>query len=159
MMRTNLFVIANAKQLRTGGSFRILLPFFSNILGFWFPKFSNFLRIFKIGLSLARFWRAFGISGRGVLNPPNHPRYATDRLSWSSRFCIQTAASKMTDRNFYRVSTLVLHTCLFTQPHKQKSNRLMSGDSNTPVSVTIQNQIRVHTHPVVTMTVTVTFQI
>jgi len=28
MMTTNLFVIANVKQLRTGGSFRILLPFF-----------------------------------------------------------------------------------------------------------------------------------
>jgi len=27
-MKTNLFVIANVKQLRTGGSFRILLPFF-----------------------------------------------------------------------------------------------------------------------------------
>ena len=27
-MITNLFVIANVKQLRTGGSFRILLPFF-----------------------------------------------------------------------------------------------------------------------------------
>jgi len=29
MVTTNLFVIANVKQLRTGGSFRILLPFFS----------------------------------------------------------------------------------------------------------------------------------
>jgi len=28
MMTTNLFVIANVKQLRTEGSFRILLPFF-----------------------------------------------------------------------------------------------------------------------------------
>ena len=28
MMTTNLFIIANVKQLRTGGSFRILLPFF-----------------------------------------------------------------------------------------------------------------------------------
>ena len=28
MMTTSLFVIANVKQLRTGGSFRILLPFF-----------------------------------------------------------------------------------------------------------------------------------
>ena len=28
MMTTNLFVIANVKQLRTDGSFRILLPFF-----------------------------------------------------------------------------------------------------------------------------------
>ena len=27
-MTTNLFVIANVKKLRTGGSFRILLPFF-----------------------------------------------------------------------------------------------------------------------------------
>jgi len=27
MMTTNLFVIANVKQLRTGGSFRILVPF------------------------------------------------------------------------------------------------------------------------------------
>jgi len=27
MMTTNLIVIANVKQLRTGGSFRILLPF------------------------------------------------------------------------------------------------------------------------------------
>jgi len=33
MMTTNLFVIANVKQLRIGGSFRILLPFFPNILG------------------------------------------------------------------------------------------------------------------------------
>jgi len=28
MMTTNLFVIANVKQLRTGGSFRISLSFF-----------------------------------------------------------------------------------------------------------------------------------
>jgi len=28
MMTTNLFVIANVKQLRTGGSFRVLMPFF-----------------------------------------------------------------------------------------------------------------------------------
>ena len=32
MMTTNLFVIGNVKQLRTDGSFRILLPFF---LTFW----------------------------------------------------------------------------------------------------------------------------
>jgi len=42
MMTTNLFVIANVKELRTGGSFRILLPFFPNILRCWRPKFSNF---------------------------------------------------------------------------------------------------------------------
>ena len=33
MMTSNLFVIANVKQLRTGGNFRILLPFFSEHLG------------------------------------------------------------------------------------------------------------------------------
>ena len=42
MMTTNLFVIANVKQLRTGGSFRMLLPFFRAFLGCWCPKFSNF---------------------------------------------------------------------------------------------------------------------
>jgi len=31
-MTTNLFVIASVKQLRTGGSFRILLAFFSKHL-------------------------------------------------------------------------------------------------------------------------------
>jgi len=33
MMTTSLFVIANVKQLRTGGSFRILLPFFRTSWG------------------------------------------------------------------------------------------------------------------------------
>ena len=33
MMTINLFVIANIKQLRTGGGFRILLPFFRTSWG------------------------------------------------------------------------------------------------------------------------------
>jgi len=33
MMTTNLFVIANIKQLRTDGRFRILLPFFRTSWG------------------------------------------------------------------------------------------------------------------------------
>ena len=33
MMTTNLFVIVNVKQLRTGGSFRISLPFFGTSWG------------------------------------------------------------------------------------------------------------------------------
>ena len=33
MMTTNLLVIANVKQLRTGDSFRILLPFFRTSCG------------------------------------------------------------------------------------------------------------------------------
>jgi len=32
-MTTNLFVIVNVKQLRTGGSFKILLPFFRTSWG------------------------------------------------------------------------------------------------------------------------------
>jgi len=32
-MTTNLFVVANVKQLRTGGNFRILLPFFRTFFG------------------------------------------------------------------------------------------------------------------------------
>jgi len=33
MMTTNLFVVANVKQLRTGGGFRILIPFFQTSWG------------------------------------------------------------------------------------------------------------------------------
>jgi len=40
-MTTNLFVIANVKQLRTDGSFKNFTAFFPNILGCWRPKFSN----------------------------------------------------------------------------------------------------------------------
>ena len=42
MMTTNLFVIANVKQLRTDGSFFNFTAFFANILGCWRPKFTNF---------------------------------------------------------------------------------------------------------------------
>jgi len=43
VLTTNLFVIANVKQLRTDGSFRILLPFFFRTSwGCWRPKLSNF---------------------------------------------------------------------------------------------------------------------
>ena len=46
MMTTNLFVIANVKQLRTDGSFRILLTFFQTswgvgVLNSAFFKFSQ----------------------------------------------------------------------------------------------------------------------
>ena len=37
-MTTNLFVIADVKQLRTGGSFRILLPYFRSTWGVGFPN-------------------------------------------------------------------------------------------------------------------------
>ena len=41
-MTTNLFFITNLKKLQTDGRFRILLPFFPNILVCRPPKFSNF---------------------------------------------------------------------------------------------------------------------
>ena len=69
MMTTNLFVIANVKQLRTGGSFRIFLPFFQH-LGVLASQIQHFLTVFTIGLSLSRFWRTFGIWGKGVQPPP-----------------------------------------------------------------------------------------
>jgi len=75
-MATHLFVIANVKQLQTDGSFRILLPFFrtSGCVG---VLNSALLTVFTIGLNLARFWRAFGISVGGGVEHPNPPRYAT----------------------------------------------------------------------------------
>ena len=69
-MTTKLFVIVNIKQLRTDGSFRILLPFFEHLVVFEF-YIQQFLTVSKSGL--AKFWRAFVISeGRGVQSTP-HP--------------------------------------------------------------------------------------
>ena len=53
---------------------------FSEHLGVLASYIQQFLTVFTIGLSLARFWKAFGISGvGGGLNPPNPPpRNATD---------------------------------------------------------------------------------
>jgi hypothetical protein len=42
MITTNLVAIANVKQLRTGGSFRVLLPFSEHFGDVWRSKFSNF---------------------------------------------------------------------------------------------------------------------
>ena len=78
-MTTNLFVIANVKQLRTGGSFRILLPFFLTSWGVGilnsaiFNSFHNRVESGKILEGL----RNFG--GGGGLNPQTPlPRYATE---------------------------------------------------------------------------------
>ena len=43
MLTTNLFVIANVKQLRTGGSFKILLPFFRISWGVGVPNSAFFM--------------------------------------------------------------------------------------------------------------------
>jgi len=69
-MTTNLFVIANVKQLLTGGSFRILLPFFRTSWGVRvlnsaiFNSFHNRVEFGTILEGIRNF-------GRGGLNPPN----------------------------------------------------------------------------------------
>ena len=74
-MTTNLFVIASVKQLRTGGSFRILLPFFRTSWGVGVLNsaiFNNFHNRVKFGTMLEGL-RNFGVGGW----TPNPPRYAT----------------------------------------------------------------------------------
>jgi len=59
MMTTNLFVIANVKQLQTGGSFRILLPFFQTSWGVgvlnW-TIFNSFHNWVEFGAILEDLW-------------------------------------------------------------------------------------------------------
>ena len=70
MMTTNLFVIANVKQLRTGGSFRILLPFFQTSWGVGVLNSKTF-NSFHNRIEFGTIWWAFGIFfWGGGLNPP-----------------------------------------------------------------------------------------
>jgi len=74
MITTNLFVTAYVKQLRTGGSFRILLPFFSEHLGGVGVLNSAIFNRFHIQVEFGTILgglRNFG----GVWSPP--PWYAT----------------------------------------------------------------------------------
>ena len=72
MMTTSLFVIANVTQLRTGGSFRILLPFsrkswcFGVLNSAIFNSFHNRVEFGVILEGLRNF-------GGGGLNTPNPP--------------------------------------------------------------------------------------
>jgi len=64
MMTTNLFVIATVKQLRTGGSFRILLPFIQISWGVGVLNsaiFNSFRNRVEFGTILEGLWN---------LNPP-----------------------------------------------------------------------------------------
>ena len=75
-MTTNLFVIANVKQLRTDSNFRILLPFFRTS---WCVGVLN-SAIFKFSQSgwvWHDFWGPSEFRGRGGLNTPNSIRHAT----------------------------------------------------------------------------------
>jgi len=73
MVTANLFVIANVKQLRTGGSFRILLPLF------FFRKSWGVGILNSAILNIFYSWVEFGtISGGGeVSNHSNPPPLGT----------------------------------------------------------------------------------
>jgi len=74
-MTTNLFVIANVKQLRTDGSFRILLPFFRTYWGVGVlnsANFSIFHNRVEFGTILEGL-RNFRGRGGGEAEPPNPP--------------------------------------------------------------------------------------
>jgi len=74
-MTTNLFVIANVKQLRTDGSFRILLPFFRTYWGVGVlnsANFSIFHNRVEFGTILEGL-RNFRGRGGGEAEPPQPP--------------------------------------------------------------------------------------
>ena len=82
MMTTNLFVIANVKQLRTDISFRILLPFFrtsSDIGVLNSAIFNSFHNRVEFGTILEGL-RNFGEfePPKPTPPPPTLPRYAID---------------------------------------------------------------------------------
>jgi len=75
MKTTNLFVIANVKELRTGGSFRILLPFFRTSWGFGVRN-SAIFNSFLIRVEFGKILEGLPNSGGGGLTPQHPPRYA-----------------------------------------------------------------------------------
>jgi len=87
-MTVNLFVFANVKQLRTGGNFRILLPFFRTSWGVGVLNsaiFNNFHNRIEFGTILEGL-RNFV----GVLNPPPPPNVPTHT---SVRHCPGTTST------------------------------------------------------------------
>jgi len=75
MMTTNLFVIADVKQLRTGCSFRILLPFFRTSWGVGSPN-SAIFNSFHNRVEFSTILEGLRNLGGGRVEPPNSPRYA-----------------------------------------------------------------------------------
>jgi len=78
MMTANLFVIANVKQLRTDGSFRILLPFFWTSWGLGvlnsaiFNNFHNWVEFGTILEGLPNFERGGGVEHPNTLLSVRH---------------------------------------------------------------------------------------
>jgi len=76
MMTANLFIIVNVKQLRTGGSFRILLPFFRTSLGVGVPN-SAIFNSFHNQVEFGTIWEGLRNFGGGGFEPPPPSQYAT----------------------------------------------------------------------------------
>ena len=72
MMTTNLFVMANVKQLRTDGSFRILVLFFQTS---WSVGFLNsaIVNSFYNRIEFGTILEGLRNFGGGGLNPPKRP--------------------------------------------------------------------------------------
>jgi len=80
MKTTNLFVIANVKQLRTDGGFRTLLPFFRTSWGVCVIN-SAIFNSFQTWVEFGTILEGLRNFGRGVAPPkPPLPRYATAKL-------------------------------------------------------------------------------
>jgi len=84
MMTTNLFVIANVKQLRTDSSFRILLPFFQTSWGVGVLNSANFNR-FHNRVEFGTILEGLRNLEGGGLNPPPKPPLGTPQLMTSIR--------------------------------------------------------------------------
>jgi len=70
-MTTYLFVIANVKQLRTGSSFRILLPFFRTTWGVGVLNSAVF-NSFHNQVEFGTIFGGLRMGGGGVLTPPRY---------------------------------------------------------------------------------------
>ena len=95
-MTTNLFVIANVKQLRIGGSFRILLPFFQTC---WcvgvlnsaiFNSFHNQVEFATILEGLQNFEGGGGVE---PTNQPTHPTHPTPPWYATASYCFMVCSN------------------------------------------------------------------
>jgi hypothetical protein len=107
MMTTNLFVIANVKQLRTGGSFRILPPFLRTSWGVGVLNSANFNNFHN----RVEFWHDFGgpsefRGGGGWFehpNPPPPPRNVTEKSCTENKNTRYVKFLFCENRTFYEI--------------------------------------------------------
>jgi hypothetical protein len=78
-MTANLFVIVNVNQLRTGGSFRILLPFFAENLGLLASHIQQFFNSFRNRDEFGTILKVLRNFGEFELPPPPPPKPTVSR--------------------------------------------------------------------------------